>query len=704
MWKKFTVSLLLIACATLSKACVFVDNIGTPGTYMFKSYGYEKNLVYGYDEYSVSSNVAFWLAYTKGLVDSATIERALYECSVKDIENGSNAFFAYLKSIGDADALRYWTINKSVSSKIDDPWYYPSRSEKQEMMRLANEVDGIMRHCAPQLKERYLFVLMRISYYLQHYTICTDIWEKHNLAWTDKALKQKCQLYYAGALLNSGNATKAADIYGDNADWESLKYLDKSVDFMNELYAASPNSKAFNFFVQDYLNNLQDKGLMPGMDDFEALCKKAASDKKCKNTALWQSALAHLAFLDGDVEKAVKLIEKAATMKDDTYIMDNVRMLRLLYHATNTSASNYDELLYMDLPWLMKKTVDLDKPWPDEKWGYNHCLNMLARTILRNAVPHYDEIGNSNMAAALLNAYDEVYCYDREYRAYMRSDTVEGSFEYSTHFFAYLDKTSIQNVKNFLAFVKSGGKTAFEKSIIKLGYVRESMMNELIGTKYMRDYNYDSAIVYLEKVQPSYWRKLNVTPYLDRNPFEEVWIATEKFKGLPLPDYNAAKEYAANPTKLQFCRIMQNLDRRQRKSHDNAEKAALHYLLAVGMVQSVDWSWALTQYHRSVSYSDLYNPIVFLEDNGEWAEDWNYKSSPSYEFQNRYKSIESHIAEAEKLSKDIELSARCQYLGFVVDIEQYSKRQHCRSMMDKYGNTALMSSESRHCPVLADYR
>ena len=671
---------------------------------MFKTYDYKQTYWWN-DNDSRKNNIAFWYNYTQGNVDSASIDKALYECSVADIDNGTNGFFIYLHNTNDADALRYWTINKTFSSKIDNPWYYPNRAEKLEMKRLANEVDDILHHCTSiQLKERYIYLMMRLSFYLKHYETCRNIWKKHKLAWTDNELRRKCQLYYAGALFYSGQATTAADIYADNGEWESLRYFDQSVAFMRELYAVSPKSKAFMFFVQNYLNHMQDKRTMMACDDFVALCKKVVSEKRSDNTALWQSALAHVEFLRGNLKQAIKLIEKASSMKGYPMTIDNVRMLRLLYHSTETDASNYDENLYKDLPWLLKKVASLDNLWANNGQGFDHCLNMLARTILSNAYPHYIATGNSNMAAALLNAYDEVYCYDKKYRASLRNDTTKGSLEYNTHWFRYLDKTSIDNVKNFLAFVKSNGKTNLEKELIKSGYVRESMINELIGTKYMRIYNYDSALFYLKKVQPSFFKKQNITPFLDRNPFRENWISSDKLKGYTFSAYNAAARYDSMPTKMQFCKSMQHIEHMLKTSASKEERAAMNYLFVIGLVQSKDWCWALTQYANGSTSYGMYNSLSICSNKDFITDSWDYKSSPSYEFQNNYRKVCSHLDATEKLTSNIELAARCQYMRCVIELDKSYKWQLYHKLLINYDKTYFVDNESRHCSTLADYR
>lgn len=706
MWKRFIVSALCLASAIMTFACGYVEVIGGEGTYMFKTYDSGVRNWWEPDELW-KSNIDFWYDYTGGKVERSEIEKALYRSTVEDIDNGQNGFFSYLHKERDNDALRYWTINKTFSERMGDSWYYPKPAEKDEMAGWVADLEKMCDKSPSQLKERYTYLYMRILFYLKQYDVCKKVWENYGSAWNDKELKKKCHLYYAGALFYTDEATKAAEIYTEYEDWESLLYFKKDVDFMRKLYAANPSSKAFMFFVQNYLNNYQDKKATVDCKDFVAFCEKVLSEKKTDNPALWQSALAHVSFLNGDVAKAIEQIEKAPEMQGLEMAKENARMLRLLYNSTMTDAADYADKLNRDLPWLLKKVNELDHLWANNGRGNEHSLDMLGRVILRNAFPHYVDAGNSNMAAALLNAFDEVHCYDKEIRESKRKDPNElGNMEYYTWYFRYLDTTSVANVKNFLAFVKTGGKTKLEKSLISRGYVGESMINELIATKYMRVHEYDSAIVYLEKVAPSFWKKQNITEFLKRNPFMEDWISAKNEKGSIYKQYNPAKLYSSVPTKLQFCRIMRDLEQNQGKISDKEELALMKYAYAVGLAQSSDWCWALTQYAKGsyVNYEGLYGTMTKLEDLQHYDNGWDYRSSKSYMLQYRYQKVYSHLDEAESLTQNNELLARCQYMRAGIELDGSYAGRYYRSLVGKYASTKFVGNEKHHCDRLRDHR
>ncbi len=700
-WKRFIVSALLVAAVSSSFACGYCEPDAS-STYMFKTYDIAPYLQYKED--ANFYNVGFWYQYANKEVPRSEVWAALNKCHAIDIEDGKNAFFAFLKHKHDVDALTYWETVLAFQDLTGDEWDYAESVDSAAMREMAKTLEVAGRKCDDaRLKERFAYQYIRIMFALNEYKQCRQAWENGGEQWQDTVLRKQGRLYYAGALFYTGDLCKAADIYGECSDWNSLRFFKGKLEFMQELYNYNPRSKALMFFVQNYENSYQD-GKNVDVKKFTDFCKQVLKEKKTDNPAMWQAAIAHIAFIDRDYAKAIEMIEKACNMDGAQIVKDNARFLRLVYHAADTKASNYDDLLYVDLPWLLKKVNETDEYHSKNGNGYAHFINILRRVVFVYAFPHYVDTGNHNMAAAILNAYDEQFCYNKQHRAELRSNPNEtGSWDYSTFYFNYLDTTSVENVKDFLAFVKSKGKTNLEKSLISFGYVNESMMNELIGTKYMRLHDYAKAIDYLQKVSPAFLKKQNITDYLKRNPFEEDWITAKTEKASIYGDFKPMTMYATSSTKLQFCIIMKMLDDKIHSLTDNEECAVLNYAYAVGLVQAEKWCWALTQYAKS---SDDWNGGLFQSINNLQTDDngWDYMSSRSYMLQERYNKVYASLGNAEKLTKNSELLARCQYMRGFIDLDDSQRWQYYRNLVGAYSKTKFVGSEKRHCDLLRDHR
>lgn len=711
MWKRFIVSVCFALAIHTIFGCMWIE---TPmdELYTFKSYNIMNKGDYSpwyswYEETESQradndANVAFWHTYTKGQVDKMSIFKALYQLPHSAIDNGNNPFFAYLKKQQDEAALNYWRITKQFSEKSSDPWYYPTLKDRAELLETAKSLRTASQQTTqPELRERYLLQLMRITFYLKEYTLCVQIWNDRPKTFKDADIQESFTNYYAGALLRLGEKTAAANLYGSTGEWKSLRIFPKDLGFMGELYETYPNSRAFEFFVQQFVNSYQDYRDTKQRDIFKKLANRALREQKTDDAALWQSALAHIAFLDGDVATAVATIEEASKMKGTPIVMENVRMLRLLYHAADSKAKDYDAKIAADLPWLIQKVYNLTD---EERWVNCdvkcHYLNILRVITLKYLEPHYSSNGNPNMALAILNAYDEATkapCDRDEVSQNRKGAPNTYNYDYNTHLFSYLDTTSITNAQNFLAFVKSGGKTELEKTLIKMGYVGESFMNELIGTKYMRISDYKNAIVHLQKVRPDFSKTQNIYKYLARNPFSEYWITNHRERK-QYGTYNPAQIYEKNPSKLQFCQIMCELEQKIAESTDPEEKAQLTYAFCVGRIQSFDHlAWALTHYRQGFIYT-VFDYYYDCDLHGG-TDPWDYSASLTRQVQSTYYDLQK----AEKLTRNPELFARCQYLqSYILSDVSFDEKMHCK-LKEGFSNTQFYRNEIRHCDRLSDY-
>ena len=148
---------------------------------------------------------------------------------------------------------------------------------------------------------------------------------------------------------------------------------------------------------------------------------------------------------------------------------------------------------------------------------------------------------------------------------------------------------------------------------------------------------------------------------------------------------------------------MKMLDDKIHSLTDNEECAVLNYAYAVGLVQAEKWCWALTQYAKS---SDDWNGGLFQSINNLQTDDngWDYMSSRSYMLQERYNKVYASLGNAEKLTKNSELLARCQYMRGFIDLDDSHRWQYYRNLVGTYSKTKFVGSEKRHCDLLRDHR
>ncbi len=651
-------------------------------------------------------NITFWHNRVKGKVSREEVEAALYDLYILN-EQTDNKFFRYLYDHNDKEALGYWTLLKTSDSDYihqavweRSEWYYSEKTgerywyDDDELPRYDLSIsqvetldEGAIRSCKDkEIRNRFLLQVMRKCFYARDYQGCIVLWERYGKAVPESVLRKQCLNYYAGALRRVDRDAEAAIVYASIGFYDPRLHYD--VEVLRKIYEKEPDSKAFEFMVQEFVNTYFDQSrrrryspdfdysdpagyLIPDTrksEAFNALADEILRDGKNRNPALWVSAKAALAYINGETDSALRLITEANRLRGSDAVKDNIRMMRLVFNSTRDDIdAKYEALLLPDLQWLVRT---IEKEGVPYWWEYDigaaipedtnftalHHIKILRRTILLGVIPHFERCGMAFKSMAYLNFYEEFmaddnmkkvrnyarkgmlregvglfgstvyfhppiyreeylseYDYDHSYttngKLVLVADSItwQKNFDYNTQFFNYMDTTSIANVRQYLRFMQSGGRTAAEKFVLRHSYRDPSFYNELIATKYMRLEHYDSALVYLRIMSPDFPNKQNIAEYIGtkyRNPFAEGWITRKQNKanfGLP---FNPAAEYDKKPSKATFCQLMLRLRKMAETDPSEEIRAKAAYAYAVGLFRStIGNAWALCYYENGWNYS-----------------------------------------------------------------------------------------------------
>ena len=662
-------------------------------------------------------NITFWHNRVKGKVSREEVEAALYDLYILN-EQTDNKFFRYLYDHNDKEALGYWTLLKTTDSDYihqavweRSEWYYSEKTgerywyDDDELPRYDLSIsqvetldEGAIRSCKDkEIRNRFLLQVMRKCFYARDYQGCIVLWERYGKAVPESVLRKQCLNYYAGALRRVDRDAEAAIVYASIGFYDPRLHYD--VEVLRKIYEKEPDSKAFEFMVQEFVNTYFDQSrrrryspdfdysdpagyLIPDTrksEAFNALADEIVRDGKNRNPALWVSAKAALAYINGETDSALRLITEANRLRGSDAVKDNIRMMRLVFNSTRDDIdAKYEALLLPDLQWLVRT---IEKEGVPYWWEYDigaaipedtnftalHHIKILRRTILLGVIPHFERCGMAFKSMAYLNFYEEFmaddnmkkvrnyarkgmlregvglfgstvyfhppiyreeylseYDYDHSYttngKLVLVADSItwQKNFDYNTQFFNYMDTTSIANVRQYLRFMQSGGRTAAEKFVLRHSYRDPSFYNELIATKYMRLEHYDSALVYLRIMSPDFPNKQNIAEYIGtkyRNPFAEGWITRKQNKanfGLP---FNPAAEYDKKPSKATFCQLMLRLRKMAETDPSEEIRAKAAYAYAVGLFRStIGNAWALCYYENGWNYSYHHYGEEFADD------------------------------------------------------------------------------------------
>ena len=697
-------------------------------------------------------NITFWHHRVKGKVTRKAVEEALYDVYLINNQT-DNPFFRYLFDHNDTEAIRYWTLLKTSDSAYirkaaweQSAWYYNEKTgerywyDDDELPRhdlSISEVEtldesAILSCKDPNIRNRFLLQVMRKCFYINDYQGCITLWERYGKKVPTSVLRKQCLNYYGGALRRVDRDGEAAIVYAGIGFFDPRLHYD--VEVLRKIYEKDPDSKAFEFMVQEFVNTYFDHSRrerypstfdyadpagyrIPDTrksDAFNALADEIVREGKNRNPALWVSAKAALAYINGNSAEAIRLIHEAGKLRGTTVVKDNIRMMRLVFNSTRDDIdATYETTLLPDLQWLIRT---IEKEGVPEWWDLDlagemednpnhtalHHIKILRRTILLGIIPHFEQRGMAFKSMAYLNLYEELLTDEnaKKVRDYARKgmlreglssygstvyfhppiyreerimmydyydyntednvstvlvvDTITGmrSFDYSTLFFAYMDTTSIANVQRYVQFMRSGGRTAAEKFVLRHSYRDLSYYNELIATKFMRLEQYDSALVYLRKMSPAFPAKQNIAEYIGkehRNPFAEGWISMKEQKanfGLP---FNPAAEYDKNPGKAAFCELMLRLRKMAETDPSEEIRAKAAYAYAVGLFRStIGNAWALCFYEYGWHYTYLYGEATL-----------NYTLSVDEEV---HRKVDSWLDKALQYDGDRVFTTKCKVL------------------------------------------
>lgn len=640
-------------------------------------------------------NIAFWHDYVQKAVSKEDVEAALYDVYLLD-DQTSNAFFRYLIDHKDKEALQYWMMLKASDSAYisnlrwkQSAWFYDEKNGERRWVwwnederpihdlsisQVETLDETVINQCKnTKIRHRYILQMMRKHFYSRNYQGCIDVWEKYGKSVPKSVLRKQCLNYYGGALRRLDRDAEAAATYATIGYFNPRLHYD--VNVLRKIYRQNPNNEAFEFMVQEFVNTYFDHNYIQNSNKewwftpplynlsetrkaaaFNSLADTILQEKKTKNPALWKSAQAALAYIDGNLETALSLLQQAEKMKGTPAVKDNIRMLRLIFNSLRTDIDKkYEETLLPDLKWLVSK---INEGNPEEYFfggcesfenpsATAHHVKVLRRTVMLGIIPHFDRMNMPYKHMAYQNLYDETVMDSKEYRDLSRQgkirlgingygytsyihppiyhealfdaylaphdfgDTVRKvvadstcwclNFDYRTSFFALIDTSELKDLLRYVRFLKSGGNTPAEKFVIQHNYRDLNFYYELIATKYMRIEKYDSALVFLRKVSAKFPETQNIAYYISNkyNPFAEEWITKKEYQADFRLPFNPTKAYANQPSKATFCQQMLRLRKLMKSSKSEEERANAAYAYAVGLHQStLGNAWALCYYEN----------------------------------------------------------------------------------------------------------
>ena len=576
----------------------------------------------------------------------------------------NNAFASWIKEKNDKEIYDFLILAKSCEAARDmvyDPWYYPRKNDGTytsllDIEELAKEYKGC------RLKDRYALQAVRAMFSAGRFQECVDYWNEMEASLPDGLIKEMTRGYLVGAYFQVGKIDEALTYFTNIGDVNSiifcLKKQGKLTDGVAELECIAkyaPDSERILEILQRVVSIYEPWGgddddykhrMTTGyyyLEDNEPFSRlynlsvEMAKRKSLVNKAVWCYTAAFLADLQAKPYDAWRYINMASQCPASDYLSGSIRVLKMYLDAkVSTYDSAYEARLYKDLQWLDNKIkdniTDQVKEYTSEYHAYRMRINtsyyywndMLRRILLAEVCPRMLDRGNPVRALQLANMADN--------RLLALVDDVEGTslkdyrlngdyncIDYRSIFFTMMyNDVSANDLISYVNRTKSA-KSGFDTFLNSRGYIDADYFYDLIGTRYLKELKYDSAVKYLSKVSSAYQSRLNTEEYMNRDPF-----CMERGNLRDTADY-----------KLTFAKEMARLEKSISSTTDVAQKSMDLIRYGTGIRNSIGYSWVLTGYTRFHYYDyippqdepildrveEIYNEAVSILDASELSFD-----------------------------------------------------------------------------------
>ena len=656
-------------------------------------------------------NCRLWISDTKPGASIQEVYDVVYKASLADIEELSskkgkksrlykeNTFARTLYD--DPEALQVLLLAKqceTIRTEMADPWYYPAKVDPHR-----TALAGVATRSREQLNskrfwKRYALQATRALLTLGQYQDCQDIWQQVSKKEWNDCLKTLTIRNVAGAYFNLDDVDTARKLYSDIDDSPSLLLCSTGglKTFILSLYELNPNSKYIRDLVEENIRcklnfdspYIDESDKLQIENDLYEICIKIAREGKVNDLNFWYYTAAYLEYFTGKPSQALKTATLAEQSAGNDFIKESAHVLRICLEAeTKPYSSSYESAMLEHIKWLDNKivehldeAVDATKLYGIDRMSLNESFyywnDMLRRVVHGALCPKLIKNHNEVLAIALANMADNrllnlvdsvtIITYSEDYNPlyttysmadYRNNVELHNGHDYSNSFFCLIDTIDVEKIIQYVNTFDA--PNAQQLYLNERSYTDRNYINELIGTRFLRDAKYAKAQEWLSKISPDYQNRLNTLSYMKYDPFT--------FRKSVIKNKSNYKYY--------YAREMARLEQVCNNSANSDSIALAKAKMAIGMKTSVDYCWPLVYY----SWTD---------DDFWKGADTPYSRSRDY----LLAKVEDIYTNALSASGSPETKAQIQLMF-----------GNYKSLMVNYGNTVAGRSIAGRCDNYYDY-
>ena len=686
------------------------------------------NMEIGKNFPDIEANCIGWQRLSSESIPLEDIYKVIYTIPLKDLKKTcdsrwtkhDNKFIEWIAKKDRAllDCILLAKTNEYIRVKHNSRWYYPTMDIGIDTT-LEDVAEKALSAKDARLRDRYLLQAVRALFSLTRYEECVALWDNEvSKLPADNLMRRLIQPYIAGAEFRLNHTDRAMEYFAHIGDVASLYYCAEKlghptskVGILEMVCRYAPNSPYIARSLQGYIREIEPEGVTFGSygsgyeEELEKrrndrikwlrpFCLKMAKNSKVENQALWYYTAAFLSDLAGETATASYQLSLAEKSKSSAYIDESIKVFRIYLDAKLSKYdASYEAKLFEQIKWLDSKIAGNinDEVRYEVHSGYKlysgesfyYWNDMLRRIVLAEVCPRMLKAGKTTRALQLANMADNrlfnlvdrrelygwietkdgyEYSVENSYtlKQYRYSENFN-SIDYSNHFFEMVDSLGANSAKRYLQNVMNP-TSKYDRYLNARGYTGMDYLNDIVGTQYIREMRYGEAVKYLSKVSDAYNRgHLNVIMQYDPFSVEREYLSSEC------------------DTRLEFAQKMYSLEQKIKTTTNPNEKAMSMFRFAIGLRNSFDRCWPLTQYYRGSSYWGC-----VIGEKRDWENDRYTKSATS-----RAKQM---IASACSIATDAEVLAEINY-----------ELCNFKTVAEKYPNTQRGELVRGECDKLYDY-
>lgn len=581
---------------------------------LLKYHFYQGDRIKSYSDSQSEENVRLWRTLTSTAIPDSMVIKGLYEISLDSLTMAlntgktSNIFLKWIYDNKSNDLKEFLLLAKELEELRHNrvsAWYYPSdKSGFDEVSDEKGKFQNIISTCRSvktgRLADRYALQAIRAYMSLGEYQNCIDYYKQTLARYPDRNLfKRMAKGYIAGCYARLGDHVKADEMFAQLGDFASLSREDK-LEFMAKV---NPESDIFktelNYHIgyRDSTDNMR----------FYRIADIALKSPKTVHRGDWL-------YLKAYIEKVYRNDTKAALRYVRQALSSSFSMPQMREDARffNICLTPFHQNSQSDIKWMLD----------------NYTTGIWERHIS-------DLLQKKELTKALLLAN-----YDTEPDTLRYNDIGMDWHTWANTGFQMLLSCKADEVVRYKNELNHPTMTL--TSILKPHIRHDSdYLNEIIGTLYLREGKYKSAVRYLSNVSFGYQASMNIFKgeYLKYNPWDYCYSKKDAWYH---PVYNYVYDKSDNEyeyyepsvakskvtylesqtnAKLNFAKEMVRLENTIRKERDIDKRSLARLKYAIGRYNSLNTCWALTQYWLGASNQCFYTgSCKYVDDEGKEKE------------------------------------------------------------------------------------